>query len=82
MGDGVTLSGTTDNDVRLRIYCWPKTTNLNPVIEYFAPTSWNEAIQRAYDLSLSGEERFHKFQVIDAWGMLIAQFTSRWIYKR
>lgn len=60
----------------LRIFIWGDISSAQPRIEYFAHDEWDKAIQRALDIS-KVDEPISRIQVIDAWGMLIAQFTHR-----
>lgn len=68
-----------DPDYRLRICIWGIDSSADPRIEYFPSTEWGKAIDRAREIA-DGPEPSPRIQVIDAWGMLIAQFTSKWMY--
>jgi hypothetical protein len=65
-------------DVRLKLYIWDQFSNHDPRIETFPPDQWGKAIDRARALAW-GPERLSRVQVVDAWSMLIAQFTSKHI---
>jgi hypothetical protein len=78
-----TPGGTTKHDeepdYRLRVFLWGVIANEEPRIEYFGPTEWEKAIDRAREVSRS-PERLSRIQVIDAWGMLIAQFCPQTVF--
>ena len=63
-------------DLRLRIFIWGFSSIGKPRIEYFASNHWDDAITRALHLSKT-PERATRIQIVDAWGMQIAQFTHR-----
>jgi hypothetical protein len=66
----------SDEDFPLQVITWPINSCEDPRIEYFNHDEWDSAIERAIAISkLDGP--ISRIQVIDSWGMLVAQFTHR-----
>lgn len=63
--------------MRLRVFIWGYSSVDEPRMEYFPPADWDAAIDRAVFLSKEKDEKISRIQVVDAFGMLIAQFTHR-----
>ena len=61
-------------DLRLRVFIWGTVSNEDPRIEYFESNEWGKAIDRARQLAESNEH-LSRLQMVDAWGMLIAQWA-------
>jgi hypothetical protein len=66
-------------DYRLQVYIWGVHSSEDPQIEHFPARSHQTAILWALDVA-NNRKDISRVQVIDAWGMLIAQFCARWIY--
>lgn len=64
-------------DYRLRLIVWGLNSTIDPRTEYFPHDAWDAATFRAWELSKNDSEPISRIQVVDAWGMLISQFTHR-----
>jgi hypothetical protein len=76
----MTSHRSDEPDYRLRIAIWGLNSTIPPRIEYLPPDAHDAAIFRAWELSRTDQEPISRLQVIDAFGMLIAQFTHRKVF--
>lgn len=73
------LNPAASEDIRLTVAIWPTDTMKHELYFYYQHNEIDEAIRFAWTVSADWRE-IHKVTVVDAWGMLIAQFTAAWIY--
>jgi hypothetical protein len=67
-----------EGDIRIRVYVYGCDTTKDELLFYFDADEHAEATDFAYKVSTEWRD-VSRVQVIDAWGMLVAQFTAMWI---
>lgn len=75
----VVLPLDPEPDYRLCVYVWGTDSRFDPITFRFEADEHQQALEFALDIANRWEKIF-RVQVIDAWGMLIGQFTAAWVY--